>query len=220
MPEAESGMLFPYKIVIWDWNGTLLNDIDHCVATINILLKERGLPLLTNGRYKEVFSFPVKDYYQKAGFDFSKEDFAVPARQFIERYNQGVNTCQLHKPVKAILQSFQEKNIRQFVLSAMKQDMLIKTLTYHKIIDIFEQVAGLDDHYAVSKIDQGKRLIQEAGINKENTCMIGDTLHDFEVAQELGISCILVADGHQSKQRLETAGVDVLDSLEDLMNIG
>ena len=60
--------------IIWDWNGTLLNDLDLSVSTINTLLYKRELPLLKNDTYKEVFSFPVKDYYQAVGFDFMKEN--------------------------------------------------------------------------------------------------------------------------------------------------
>ncbi|MCK4288095.1 MAG: HAD hydrolase-like protein, partial [Bacteroidales bacterium] len=61
------------KTIIWDWNGTLLNDIDICINSINILLEHRNIENLTKEIYKEIFTFPVKDYYSKAGFDFTKE---------------------------------------------------------------------------------------------------------------------------------------------------
>jgi phosphoglycolate phosphatase len=77
-------------------------------------------------------------------------------------------------------------------------------------------IVGLDDHYAVSKVEQGRRLLNESELNKEETIIIGDTLHDFEVARELGIGCILIADGHQSKHRLEKSGTMVLDSIAEL----
>lgn len=205
--------------VIWDWNGTLLNDLDLCVETINVLLKNRSLPLLTNGKYREVFSFPVKDYYRKAGFDFAKEDFAIPAREFIDLYNQNVVSCRLFADAKPVLDHFRAGNIRQFVLSAMKQDMLESTLHDKGIAGYFEMIAGLDDHYAVSKVEQGRRLLAESGLEKEKTIMIGDTLHDYEVACELGIGCILVADGHQSKQRLMATGIPVIDSLGELLRL-
>ncbi|MBN1819940.1 MAG: HAD family hydrolase [Prolixibacteraceae bacterium] len=214
MPENQKN--FCYKNIIWDWNGTLLNDLDLCVGTINILLADRKLPLLTNGRYKEVFSFPVKQYYEKAGFDFTKEDFAIPAREFIEKYNAKVNNCNLHFTANAVLEKFRIKKVRQFVLSAMKQDMLEATIRYHRIFDYFEKITGLDDHYAVSKIELGILLLKESRLNKNETCIIGDTLHDYEVAEELGVDCILIADGHQSKDRLLTSGVKVLNSLEEL----
>ena len=219
MPIPENKIPFPYQNVIWDWNGTLLNDLELCVNTINILLSDRKLGLLSNGRYKDVFSFPVKNYYEKAGFDFTREDFAVPARQFIEKYNSGVNTCGLHSGVKTILETFRLNDIRQFVLSAMKQDMLNSTIEFQGISAYFEKIVGLDDHYAVSKMDQGRKLLLETGLPAKDTCIIGDTLHDFEVAVELGIHCILIADGHQSKERLLSSGTVVLDSLEDLTSL-
>lgn len=200
--------------IIWDWNGTLLNDLDLCIASINTLLRKRELPLLDRSSYKEVFSFPVKNYYQKIGFDFSKEDFAIPASEFIELYDNQVENCSLHSSAEEVLRHFKGKGVRQFVLSAMKQPMLEKTLKHNGIFSYFEAVAGLNDHYATSKIDRGRQLLHEFIIEKEDALMIGDTNHDFEVAKELGINCILIADGHQSENRLKETGAVVVPSLK------
>lgn len=202
--------------IIWDWNGTLLNDLDHCISTINILLKRRNLPLVNHNRYKEVFSFPVKDYYKTIGFDFEKEDFEIPAREFIDLYDADVANCPLHLSATEVLRFFQEKGIRQFVLSAMKQNMLETTLKYKQIFHFFEGVAGLNDHYATSKVGRGKQLINQHNIDLKNTFIIGDTNHDYEVANELGIQCILIADGHQSEKRLQKTGALVLPNLQSL----
>jgi phosphoglycolate phosphatase len=203
--------------IIWDWNGTLLNDLDLCLMSINTLLEKRKLPLLTNQSYREIFSFPVRDYYTAIGFDLAAEEFAVPAQEFIDLYEIGVNGCSLHNQAVTVLSHFREMGCRQFVLSAMHQEMLIKTLKHNEIFHIFEGVAGLDDHYAVSKVERGRQLISRFEITREKTIMIGDTNHDFEVAQDLGISCILVADGHQSEQRLENTGTQVVKNLAELM---
>jgi phosphoglycolate phosphatase len=202
--------------VIWDWNGTLLNDLDFCISTINILLKKRNLGLLNRAAYKEVFSFPVKDYYAAIGFDFSKEDFSIPAREFIDLYNNGVKACYLHKSAIDVLSFFKRKGIRQFVLSAMKQEMLEETLKHNSIHPFFEGIFGLNDHYAVSKIDRGKQLLSEYNIDKSSTWIIGDTTHDYEVAQKLGIKCVLIADGHQTEERLRNTGVNILSELKEL----
>lgn len=203
--------------IIWDWNGTLLNDLDHCIASINVLLKRRNLPLLDNKRYKEVFSFPVKDYYQKIGFDFAKEDFAIPAKEFIDIYDQNINNCGLHSSATEVLSYFKKNGVRQFVLSAMRQTMLEFTLKQNQIFNFFEGVAGLNDHYAVSKIDRGGQLINDFMINTKESFIIGDTNHDFEVAKKLGINCILIADGHQSEERLRKTGAKVIPDLMALM---
>ncbi|WP_319479425.1 HAD hydrolase-like protein [uncultured Draconibacterium sp.] len=205
--------------IIWDWNGTLLNDLDFCISTINVLLKKRELDLLDRFSYKEVFSFPVKDYYQAIGFDFSKEDFSIPAHEFIDLYNSGVAQCNLHAAAKDVLEHFKNMGLRQFVLSAMQQDMLEHTLKHQNIFDYFEGIAGLNDHYAVSKIERGEQLIDHFSINKAQATIIGDTNHDFEVAQQLEVDCILVADGHQSKERLEATGAKVIDDLQQLKTL-
>lgn len=207
------------KSILWDWNGTLLNDLDFCISTINILLKRRNLPTLNHNSYKEVFSFPVKDYYKEIGFDFEKEDFAIPAKEFIDLYNSQVENCALHNSALEVLTHFQKKGNRQFVLSAMKQNMLEKTLKHNNIFHLFEGVAGLNDHYAVSKIERGEQLISEFKIEKEETWIIGDTIHDFEVAEKLGIKCILIADGHQSETRLNKTTALTLQELNQLLQI-
>ena len=203
--------------IIWDWNGTLLNDIDLCINSINSLLKNRNLPLTNTKAYKDIFSFPVQEYYKTLGFDFEKEDFSVPAHQYIDFYNAGFENCSLQKNAIEVLSYFRENGVRQFVLSAMEHKMLEKTLKLKGILHFFEGVAGLKDHYAVSKIEQGKQLINDFKIDRVKTRLIGDTIHDFEVATELGIKCILIADGHQTSNRLEKTGGIVIDDLKQLV---
>ncbi len=205
------------KSIIWDWNGTLLNDIELCIRSINILLKNRNIPEISTKTYREVFSFPVKDYYETIGFDFEKEDFSVPAHQFIDLYNESFDSCVLQKSAIETLNYFREKGIRQFVLSAMEHKMLEKTLKLKGIANFFEGFSGLNDHYAVSKIELGRKLISDYKIDTEQVWLIGDTLHDFEVATELGIKCILIADGHQSAERLQQTSAIVIDDLSQLI---
>jgi phosphoglycolate phosphatase len=205
------------KYIIWDWNGTLLSDVELCVSSMNVLLKERNLPQLSAEIYRDVFSFPVKDYYQTIGFDFGKEDFSVPAHQYIDLYNKDFDTCSLQESAIEVLSFFEQKGVRQFVLSAMEHQMLVNTLEKKEIAGFFEGIAGLEDHYAVSKIDQGRKLIEKFGIARNEACLVGDTVHDFEVSEALGIKCILIADGHQSEERLLKTGVPVLKAMRQLI---
>ena len=205
--------------IIWDWNGTLLNDIDLCIDSINSLLKNRNLPLTNTKAYKEIFSFPVQEYYKTLGFDFEKEDFSVSAHQYIDLYYAGFENCSLQKNAIEVLSYFRENGVRQFVLSAMEHEMLEKTLKLKGILHFFEGVAGLKDHYAVSKIEQGKQLITDFKIDSVKTRLIGDTIHDFEVATELGLKCILIADGHQTTERLMQTGGIVIGSLQELTTL-
>lgn len=205
------------KGIIWDWNGTLLDDAGLAVETMNEILAQRNMPELSIDHYKQVFTFPVKDYYQKIGFDFNLEPFEIPAREFIVRYNELVNDCQLHPDSVSILKHFKFSGFRQFILSAMKQDTLDHCLSHYQINHFFEQVSGLDDHYAVSKTENGHRLIAGLDMDSSHLILIGDTVHDYEVASELGCQCVLVANGHQSKTVLQQTGALVIDQLSQLL---
>jgi phosphoglycolate phosphatase len=206
------------QTVIWDWNGTLLDDIDFCVSAINSLLKKRNLAQLNRELYKDVFTFPVQNYYEAIGFNFEKEQFAIPANEFMKIYTSGVNQCKLHPSSVEILSYFKTCDVRQFVLSAMKQELLEETLKHQSIFNFFEGVFGVNNNYGISKIERGKQLISELKLNRNETWIIGDTIHDFEVAKELRIKCILIADGHQSEERLQNTGTTVIRKLDDLKN--
>lgn len=203
--------------LIWDWNGTLLNDTELCVQTMNEMLLKRNLQQLSVDKYKDVFSFPVKDYYQKIGFDFKSEPFEIPALEFIDNYNSNVQSCSLHISSVTVLKYFQSIGIRQFILSAMQQDALELCLEQQKVSYFFERVSGLDNHYAFSKLKNGQQLLSILNMEAGKVVLIGDTVHDFEVAHKLGCRCILIAHGHQSRQILESTGVLVIDEIGQLL---
>lgn len=214
-----SNLLKNVQAIIWDWNGTLLNDLDVCINAMNRMLKKRNYPLLTEARYKEIFTFPVQDYYVEAGFDFSRDDWETVAAEFIANYRKNIHQSVLHDEVNDILQRFRSMGKRQFILSAMQQDFLMETISARLDPSIFEVIAGLNDHYAATKVENAHLLVKKIGLPKNKIAMIGDTIHDFEVAQETGITCILIADGHQSRARLAGKGARLIDNLKDLPNL-
>ena len=203
--------------IIWDWKGTLLNDASLAVQTMNQLLERRGLPMLSVDDYRSVFTFPVKDYYQKIGFDFQTEPFEIPAVEYIDCYNRQVKECALHKDTLRVLQYFKSIDVKQYILSAMEQEVLDNCMRHYQINDFFEYVSGLDNIYAASKIENGHRLIAELKLDASELVLFGDTVHDFEVAVELGCQCFLIADGHQSKEVLRSSGALVIDSISELL---
>jgi len=204
------------KTIIWDWNGTLLNDANYCVTCMNKVLRKRNIPPINIEQYRTHFTFPVKDYYEAIGFDLEKEDFEVPAMEFINEYYENLNKASLHVCVFDILEFFKKRGFTQLVLSAMEHENLIKSLTDKGIIKYFVDIQGINDHYAHSKLEMGKNLMQQLNINPVTTIMVGDTTHDLEVATGLGIECILVSTGHQSEDRLMDVTSNVISKLGDI----
>jgi len=204
------------KTIIWDWNGTLLDDADICLESINTMLKARNLPRLTLASYREVFTFPVIEYYKKVGFDFTLEPWEPVAMEFINLYLNALPACGLSMFAVETLQGFREKGYRQAIVSAMEHEELIKSVTKLGIHSYFEFIGGIGDHYAGGKIENARNYLAESGLDPAQTTLIGDTIHDSEVANELQCNCILVATGHQSVPRLRETGRHVITDLSGI----
>ena len=202
--------------IIWDWNGTLLNDLDICLESINEMLEYRGMQSLSREAYCEVFTFPVIDYYRQVGFDFDKEEWQTVAMDFMNRYFGKLTRSNLFPEAQAVLEFFGQCGYRQVILSAMEQDALTASVIERGIGRYFQQIVGIDNHYAAGKSGNGRAMFIDHALSGDNTWFIGDTLHDADIARELGCRCLLIANGHQDKKRLEQAGVPVLTSLTEL----
>ena len=208
-----------YKHIIWDWNGTLLNDAWLCVDVMNQSLIKRRLPLLTLAKYQDYFEFPVENYYLKLGFDFSKEPFSKAGTEFFLNYEKRKFECTLQKDAISALTYFKEKNISQSILSAYKQTSLTQTVSHYNLTCFFENIVGLDDHYARSKVDTGSNLLKKIPHARGEILFIGDTFHDFEVAKELHIDSILFLGNHTTREKLEQANSPIIENLANLINL-
>ena len=206
-----------YSHVIWDWNGTLFNDVSWCMKTINTMLGKRDLTLLnTISDYHKVFCFPIIEYYKNVGFDFDKEPFEQLAKEFIKLYHtNNTGNSQLSNNAEFVLEKIKSKGIKQVILSASEIDNLLSQFNEFDIACYFDEVLGLIDIYAKSKIDIGINYITRSKI--KNAILVGDTEHDFEVANALNVECLLIANGHQSKCTLSKCGVPVLDDITQVL---
>ena len=211
-------MIENYKHIIWDWNGTIFNDVELCVDLINELLEPRGLKTVTLAEYKNVFTIPVRDYYAELGFDFSKESFEVVGKQWMDEYERRKFECALHDGVDNVIKKINNMGIGQSILSAYTQHTLEEMVEQFGLTKYFSHLVGLDNIYAAGKLHLGKDLMKRLGNGRGETLLIGDTLHDYEVASEIGADCLLIANGHQSREKLETSRTVVLDNLEGLFS--
>ncbi len=207
------------KYIIWDWNGTLFNDVELGLLIINKLLKNNNLPQLTLEKYRNIFTFPVSDYYKIAGFDFNKVSFEILGKQFMDEYEKRKYEYNLFDGAREDLERISKKGIRQSVLSAYKHDTLIDILEHYNIIHYFEFVNGLDNIYAGSKEYLGIQLRRKIPFSRDEILLVGDTLHDADVARAMDVSCVLVAKGHQAKERLLITGNPVIDDIKEVINL-
>ena len=206
------------KHIIWDWNGTLLDDVNIVVDAMNSLLMRRKLPVLDLVKYREFFTFPVKTYYARLGFDFRKEPFEELAIEYISEFNSDKYGFKLHNGVVAVLEYIRTMGIGQSILSASKEEELNEILLRLNIKEFFANVAGLGNHYADSKVGRGIELLADLNLEPVDVLLIGDTIHDYEVSRELGCDCLLVCNGHQSDERLLECNVDIVNDVTGVIN--
>lgn len=206
-----------YTHVVWDFNGTILDDMDIGIEAANHMLRARGLPEIQNREaYRSLMRFPVRDYYADLGFDLAKEDYyTVLAPEWVALYEAAVDTCGPVPEVAETLAAVQDRGIKQLVLSAANLTQLTDLLGRLGVSHYFEEILGVSDFYAA-----GKTGLAEAWRARHPDAVplfIGDTDHDALAAEAMGADCLLFTGGHQTKKRLSACGKPLIDRIGALL---
>ena len=204
------------KYVIYDFNGTILDDVEVCVKAENLTISHFGLNRkpLTMEEYLHIFTFPVKDYYENVGFDWNVFSYEEVGRYWFDWYCRLKEEYKIYDGVIDVLDRSHELGNRNILLSASSLEELKKQLDELNIASYFDEVLGIDNIYAGSKIDIALEWIRDK--NPEDCLMIGDTLHDLQTAKAMGVECVLVAKGHQAKDVLEKEYDRIIDDIREV----
>ena len=205
-----------YTHVLWDFNGTVYDDMEACLRSVNEMLSERGLPVLSAEAYREVFDFPVKDYYAKIGFDFSREPFEVLAPLWVAAYERESRKSGLFPGVWDAMTRIRSMGIRQEILSATEENMLGRQLRALGVDQILDGYHGMGTIHAGGK--EALALSWRRAYPEAKVLFIGDTTHDAQVAAAMGADCVLFEGGHMSRRRLASCGVAIISSFDELFD--
>jgi len=200
------------KLVIWDWNGTLLNDVEACVQSMNTMLRKRKMKYLSTVRYKNIFTFPVQKYYENIGFNFDNESFEKLSVEYIDLYKKEALNAPLQTGALETLKFFKKEGYSQIILSASEQKALETQVKERNISEYFDTLLGLNNIYARSKLSNAIDYIKESPFTLDQIILIGDTFHDYEVAEAIGCESILVNNGHQDLNQFSFDGSKILVS--------
>ena len=207
-----------YETIVFDFNGTIIDDAWYTKDVLNEMLAMQGHKTVTLDEYRTYFTFPVFDYYKKVGFVLppeGKDDFEALAKYFVRRYREGFDAVKVFPDLHDFVKSFEgKKNL--ICLSATKQNELLLQTKMVGVDKYFDNIIGTSDEYASGKAGVAKNFFSKTHLDLSKTLFIGDTLHDAEVAKELGADIILISRGHQTKEVLENGThALILDSLEE-----
>lgn len=209
-----------FRHVVWDWNGTLLDDLWLCIKSLNRLLEEAGKKPVDPVTYRQIFDFPVINVYRSLGFATDRTAFEAMSREYMEFYEARRLECTLQKGARKFIHAVHARGITQSVLSAYRHDRLTSIIADYDLEKYFVHLSGNDDIYASDKSYRAPGHLKKLGIPAEFVLYIGDTLHDVETARAMGAQCVLIDHGeraHQSRERLSAAGVPVITDYESLL---
>lgn len=190
--------------ILWDWNGTLVADVGHVVNMNNLIFARHGISPMTAEDYRRLFRHPVHEFYYDLGV--TPEDFPIIAKEWNAAYVAGFDCVPLAPGVVEALRRFRAAGHRQVIISASQVDQLkAQVVRFPELEGMFDEVIGLDNVYAVSKVHLAQEYLARTGGSAADTVFLGDTTHDAETAAGIGCRCYLIEGGHQERSVLETA---------------
>jgi phosphoglycolate phosphatase len=203
------------RAVCWDWNGTLLDDVDRCVRAMNRVLATRGLEGIRDvAGYRATFRFPLSDFY--AGVGIGAAQYRASAELYLAVLESDAGTAALHEGARETIRALRAREVRQVLASATVADLLETQLRPYAVRDEFEEVLSIVDPYAASKRDVIAGWLRRSGLAPAEVLMVGDTNHDREIAGELGTRFVYFSGGHQD---LTDDGSPRIDRLSQLLEV-
>lgn len=205
-----------YKYIIFDFNGTIIDDVDLCLSLLNEILELEELPLVSLEKYKNIFTFPIIEYYKRAGITFEKHSFKELSTWFVNKYQPLSFECSLYQGIVETITKLKQNGYKVILLSASQIDNLFEQTQKFGIAHLFDKILGIDNIEAKSKLEIARNYFKEHEINMRECLFVGDSTHDYEVGNSLGGDVVLISYGHQSKEVLSSCGVPIIDSIYQL----
>lgn len=205
------------KYIIFDFNGTIVDDVAVSLKAINCCVeKYLARKPLSLDEYLHVFTFPIQEYYEKVGFDWNDGySYEEVGQVWYDKYREFKNEYKVFDGVVDVLINSHMLGNKNILLSASHLDTLKTQLSELGINEYFDEVLGIENIYAASKIDIAVKWIKDK--NPNDCKFIGDSLHDLQTANAMGIvDTTLVARGHQAKDVLLKEYNNVVDDIRQV----
>ena len=202
-----------YSCIIWDWNGTLADDVEASLNSVNDTLMRRNMPVINLNQYYSYIDTPIIRFYEHL-FDLDEVPMSVMSEEFREGYQKYFQG--LHAGAEELLKEIQNQGIPQVILTSSNRELIEGDTKRLGVRQYFDALLGAEDFQAASKVQRGIDWIKSHHHAPETMVMIGDSLHDFEVARAMGTKCILFTGGHQAEKDLRTTGVPIVHDFDEL----
>lgn len=181
--------------VVWDWNGTLWDDLPQVHGATNAALREVGGDALSLPEYVSLFTRPLPTFYRRAlGRDLTPPEWERVNRRFMVSYEDSVHLAGLASETRAALDLVARNGATQSILSLYPHDSLLDLVERLGIAGHFTRVDGLRGTPDRSKVGMFADHVRAAApeVSPHRVVMIGDTDDDLRAAQAAGSAGILI----------------------------
>ena len=200
----------PLRHFIFDWSGTLVDDLPPVIHATNAVMRHHGVPELTREQFLHEFELPFARFYARK---LPGADLATLEPIFHEAFVQSTEKASPLPHAEAFLRFCQSTGRRCYVLSAAHPDHLQKQAADFSFLPFFDEVhAGIRD-----KTAEIHAILARHRLDPTETVFIGDMTHDVETAHHGGVRSIAVLTGYQDAARLASARPDVI--IRDLSHL-
>jgi len=213
--------------IVWDWNGTLLDDLEVVVAAVNDTLATVGRRPITIKEYGAHYTRPVLLFYEGLlGRTIEASEWAAFDESFHASYRRRVNSAALADDAMDAIATAHKAGLSQSLLSMYWHDELVPQVDRFDLGRFLVRIDGLrgtpgdrkqaylDEHLRAVERDLSSRL------DPAEVLVIGDALDDAAAAAGLGLNCVMYNGGAHPAGRLAGAGVPVVGSLLEALEAG
>lgn len=189
--------------LIFDWSGTLVDDLPAVWRTTNHVFRNAGVPELTLDEFRAEFALPFREFYER----FVAH---VPLPQleawFHTRFEQDQEPVEALPHAGSFLAFARQRGLRMFVLSTVRRDHFERQARQAGFAEFFEAayLGVMDKRREIHEVLSRHRL------SPEETLFIGDMQHDIEAAHEGGVRACAVLTGYNRLDQLRLSGPDLI----------
>lgn len=215
------------KLIVFDWNGTLLADTAASWEAGNLCLEFYGAPAITLQQYRDTFTFPILHFYKLNGLSvdmiLEKKDGANTV--FQEDYERRAANARTRKGARALLEWIMKNNMQAVILSNHITDKIRDHTQRLNIDHYFDDVLAYDCNGTTivehtHKQERMSQYLETHNYRPEDVIIIGDSTEEPEIAHILGLTSIGITDGYITPARLKKAEPDfIVHNLHDVINV-
>ncbi len=210
-----------FDLIIFDWDGTLANSIDWIVHCIQSAAEHHDCPIPEPQAVKDIIGLSIenaiKTLFPGVDGDTRQKMAALYSQTF---FSKQIGPADLFPGVHEMLRRLKQDGYRLAVATGKKSSGLAQAIEGTGVADLFCTTRCSDQTASKPNPLMLNEIIAELGIDRQRTLMVGDSVHDLQMALNADVSAIGVTCGAHSTETLQRYNpLLCLDYPTDLLHI-